>query len=228
MTPLVQITSAHKKFPTPAEEVFSLDDVSLVINNGEFVCIYGASGSGKTTLLNVIAGLTSTDAGTVTIASTSMDQANSNDRAALRLKTMGVIFQDDNLLAELTASENIELPVQALGFTPSRARMMALEALQRVSLEHLANRVPPEMSGGQRQRVGIARALTGERSLILADEPTGALDSTTSRELFGLLRDLSKQGSTVVVATHDPLARDFASRILTMRDGILTEDEPAR
>lgn len=228
MTPLVQITSAHKKFPTPAEEVVALDDVSLVINNGEFVCIYGASGSGKTTLLNVIAGLTSTDAGTVTIASTSMDQANSNDRAALRLKTMGVIFQDDNLLAELTASENIELPLQALGFTPSQARMMALEALQRVSLEHLANRVPPEMSGGQRQRVGIARALTGERSLILADEPTGALDSTTSRELFGLLRDLSKQGSTVVVATHDPLARDFASRILTMRDGILTEDEPAR
>lgn len=227
MTSVIQIESAHKKFPTLAEEVVALDNVSLVINDGEFVCIYGASGSGKTTLLNVIAGLTSTDAGTVTIASTSMDQANSNDRAALRLKTMGVIFQDDNLLAELTASENIELPLQALGFTPSQARMMALEALQRVSLEHLANRIPPEMSGGQRQRVGIARALTGGRSLILADEPTGSLDSTTSKELFTLLRELSEQGNTVVVATHDPLARDFASRILTMRDGILTEEEPA-
>lgn len=222
MTVTVQLENVSKKFETPAQQVVALDGVSVVVQEGEFLCVYGRSGSGKSTLLNVISGLETADAGTVGVGGMSMDSLGQEGRAALRLKTMGVVFQDDNLLAELTAAENIELPLQALGLTRSQAHAEALEALDTVGLGGLGDRRPPEMSGGQRQRVGIARALTGGRSLILADEPTGALDSRTSDELFELLRELSGRGSTVLVATHDPLARDYATTVMTMRDGVLS------
>lgn len=224
MNSTVVLRGVSKRFDTPAEQVVALADVSMVVNKGDFICVYGRSGSGKTTLLNVIAGLEVADAGTVSVAGMSMDGADGEARAGVRLRTMGVVFQDDNLLAELTASENIELPLQALGLEPAQARADALKALTQVGIGDLGDRLPPEMSGGQRQRVGIARALTGGRSLILADEPTGSLDSVTSRELFELLGRLSSGGSTVVVVTHDPLAREYATRVMTMRDGVLTED----
>ena len=136
---------------------------------------------------------------------------------------IGLVFQDDNLIPELTASENIELPLAALGLTRQESRSQALDSLARVGIAELVDRRPSEMSGGQRQRVGIARALTGGRRLILADEPTGALDSRTSRQLYELLAELASDGMAVVMVSHDPAAEGYATRVATMLDSRLTQ-----
>ncbi|MGA4507394.1 ABC transporter ATP-binding protein [Propionibacteriaceae bacterium G1746] len=219
----LHVESVRKVFSAEAGEVVALDDVDLRAGRGEFICLRGASGSGKSTLLNVLAGLESPDRGSVVVGGQEMAGSSEDIRAHVRLTKLGIVFQDDNVLFELSAIDNLLLPLEALGVDGPAAREQAESALARVGLGDLCDRLPAAMSGGQRQRVGVARALTGGRSAILADEPTGSLDSVTSRDLFALFRQLSDEGLLVVVATHDPIAEQFATRVVDMVDGRLTE-----
>ena len=205
------------------EVVVAVNDVSFAVRHGEFACIYGASGSGKTTLLNLVAGIDVADSGEVRVGDEVVSGQSEGRRADIRLHHIGVIFQTNNLMPEFTAQENVALPLMIRGSSRASAATAALAALTMVGLSDLADRLPAAMSGGQRQRVGIARALAGEQALIVADEPTGALDSHNSTQLFELLRSLcDERGTAVVLATHDPLARNFADSTYLMVDGTIT------
>lgn len=221
MTNAVETRNVSKAFTSGVETIQAVDDVSLAVRAGEFVCLLGASGSGKTTLLNLLAGLDVADCGTISVAGVVVSGTSDAGLAALRLHTVGVVFQDNNLIDEFTARENVALPLEVLGMERAAANRQAQAALDRVDLRELGDRFPRQLSGGQRQRVGIARALVGDRSVLLADEPTGALDSKNSRKLFELLQRLSAEGSTVLTVTHDPLCFDYADRLLEMTDGQL-------
>lgn len=223
MDPIAKTDSASKRYQVGNESITAVDDASVAIDPGEFACIYGASGSGKTTLLNLLAGIEVADSGSVEVSGQPLTGSPESVRADLRLRAIGVVFQSNNLLPEFTARENVELPLRARGLTRARAGSRADAALDSVGLAGLGDRLPEQMSGGQRQRVGIARALAGDQPLLLADEPTGALDSDVSRQLFALLRALcDTRGTAVVLATHDPLARGFADSVYTMADGVVT------
>ncbi|MDR0285799.1 MAG: ABC transporter ATP-binding protein [Propionibacteriaceae bacterium] len=200
--------------------VQALKGVDVMIEAGEAVCLFGASGSGKSTLLNVLAGLDVPDAGRLRVCGEDMLSLSDVQRTALRLRSIGMVFQDNNLVAQFTAVENVELILRCQGVgSPRRG---AAELLAALGVADLADRYPADMSGGQRQRVGIARALAGQRAVILCDEPTGALDRANSELLFGLLRDLAHSyGIGVLVATHDRLAERYADRVLEICDGQL-------
>lgn len=189
---------------------------------GEFVCVFGASGSGKSTLMNLLAGLDLLDSGEIQAGGRDVGKLDESGRAKLRLGTVGVVFQDHNLLEEFTAAENVALPVEASGTDAGTAREEALRQLARVGLSSLEARYPHQLSGGQRQRVGIARALTGQRAILLADEPTGSLDSAASTDLFALIRKLCDDGLLAVVFSHDHECRRFADTLYEMTDGRLT------
>lgn len=223
MTVIAKLDNASKKYTMGDEVVLAVDAVNFEVGSGELACIYGASGSGKTTLLNILAGIDTADSGDVFAVGHTLSGRSETDRADIRLRHIGVVFQSNNLLPEFTARENVALPLMIRGHSRSRANTTADEALASVGLAELADRLPAHMSGGQRQRVGIARALAGEQQLLLADEPTGALDSQNSRQLFTLMRSLCQDhGTAVVLATHDPLARDFADSTHHMVDGAIT------
>ena len=218
-----KLLDVSKTFNVGEEVVVAVDAVTFEVSAGEFACVYGASGSGKTTLLNILAGIEVADSGEVLVAGHSMSGLSERDRADVRLRMIGVMFQTNNLLPEFTALENVSLPLMVRGLRRSDAAEVAQAALASVGLADLIDRLPAKMSGGQRQRVGIARALAGEQDLLVADEPTGALDSDASRQLFGLLRELCNQrGTAVVLATHDPLARDYVDSVHQMVDGRLS------
>lgn len=217
----VTCTELVKEYVTPAETIRALDGVSLDVEEGEFLALEGASGSGKSTLLNLIAGLDEPTSGAVQVAGHQLHRLSTADRGRLRLKSIGVVFQDNNLIAEFSILENILVPLRALGLDPTAARREARRALDRLGIGDLADRRPRDVSGGQRQRGGIARAIAGSRRVLLADEPTGALDSHNSIALFETLRELARQGTTVIVATHDPLVSPFVDRVLRLRDGRL-------
>jgi ABC-type lipoprotein export system ATPase subunit len=208
-----------RSFRSPVEVVHAVRDADLVIEQGTMVGLYGASGSGKSTLVNLIAGIDVPTSGAVTVLGSNVGRMDESARARFRLAHIGVVFQDDNLIEEFTATENVMLPLEASGWGEARARPAARDALDRVGLVDLGHRRPAELSGGQRQRVGIARALAGERVLLLADEPTGALDSDNSRRLFELLRMLADGGVTVLLATHDRSSESFVSARYELRDG---------
>lgn len=216
---MIECSNLTRRYVTAAEVVVALDSVSLSVGAGEFVCVNGPSGSGKSTLLNLVAGLDRPDDGEVTVLDTRIDNRSEEARAAFRLEHIGVIFQDDNLISEFTALENVMLPLEARRRSDARAE--ALRALERLGVSDLSARRPSDMSGGQRQRIGIARAIVGDRSLLIADEPTGALDSNNSRALFASIAELCATGRSALVATHDPLAREFATRTIEMIDGRL-------
>lgn len=220
---MISLRDVHLTYTSPVETVAALDGVDLDVLAGEFVAVFGTSGSGKTTLLNVIAGLQQPDSGTALVNGRDIAHLREPEQAALRLKEVGVVFQDNNLIPEFTAQENVVLPVRARGMEPSVAALEARGRLAQVGLSGLERRYPSQLSGGQKQRVGIARALAGDRMILLADEPTGALDSETSRAIFDLLRSLADTGICIVLATHDPLVRAEADRILTMTDGRIVE-----
>lgn len=215
---MIVCTDLTRCFSTPAERVVAVDRVSMTICPGTFACIKGASGSGKSTLLNLLAGLDVPTSGEVCVGGVSLTQMSEEKRSALRLRSIGVVFQDDNLIDEFTALENVALPLHVRG-RALNPDAFARSALEELGVGHLAERYPSAMSGGQRQRVGIARAVAGGRTVLIADEPTGSLDTRNSRAIFDVIRSLCQGGATAVVATHDPLAAEYATVTYTMEDG---------
>lgn len=193
--------------------------ITLDVPPGCFVAVTGSSGSGKTTLLNLMAGLDVPTTGTVEVLGTNVGGLSEDQRASFRLSSLGVVFQDNNLLGDFNGLENVMLPLQAQGMKHAQAKTLAVQAMERLSVGELASRRPHQMSGGQRQRVGVARALVGDKKMLFADEPTGALDSENSNSLFDTFQKLSRDGVTVIVVSHDPEVRRYADRVMEMRDG---------
>ncbi len=216
---LVVAEAVCRLYVSEAETVRAVDEVDMVATAGEFLCLFGHSGSGKTTLLNLLAGLDLPTSGRVVVEGRATSDLSEDDRVRLRRETIGMVHQTDFLIEEFTAAENVALPLEASGL-PVRAAVQEAELLlARVGLAGYEERLPRQLSGGQRQRVGIARALTGGRRVLLADEPTGALDSRNAEAIYGLFRDLCAGGTLVIVASHDPMCRDHATRLLEMNDG---------
>ncbi|GAB2600400.1 ABC transporter ATP-binding protein [Pseudactinotalea suaedae] len=227
---LLTLEGVRRVHGSGAREVVALDGVDLTVRLGELVAVMGPSGSGKSTLLNVAGGLDTPTSGTVTIAGDVLSEMDAKGRAALRRKRIGYVFQDFNLIPALTAAENVSLPRELDGVPARRARTEAKAALAEVGLEKQARRFPDELSGGQQQRVAIARALVGPRRLVLADEPTGALDSVTGEAVMRVLRARVDAGAAGLLVTHEPRFAAWADRTVFLRDGTVVDstgtDEP--
>ncbi|MCI8739318.1 MAG: ABC transporter ATP-binding protein [Oscillibacter sp.] len=209
------------------EEVHALDGVSLAIDPGEFVAIVGQSGSGKSTAMNIIGCLDVPTSGSYHLGGTDVSTMDDDQQAEIRNKMLGFIFQQYNLIPKLTVQENVELPLLYAGVSTEERRERAVRSLERVGLADKRKNLPSQLSGGQQQRVSIARALAGEPSVILADEPTGALDSRTGREVLGFLQKLNAEGDTVVLITHDNSIAVRAKRIIRLQDGRVIYDGDA-
>lgn len=217
---LIDVTRTHKD---GQREVAALNHVSLSVAPGEFVAVMGPSGSGKSTLLNVAGGLDAPTSGQVRVAGQELSALKSDARAAVRRHAVGYVFQDYNLLPGLTAAENVSFSQELDGVPLRRARAAALEALSAVGVAELADRFPEDMSGGQAQRVAIARALAGPRRLVLADEPTGALDSHAGEQVLRVLRERADSGASVLLVTHEPRYAAWADRTVFLRDGRIVD-----
>ncbi|SER69580.1 putative ABC transport system ATP-binding protein [Lentzea xinjiangensis] len=218
---VLEVRDVHRVHGTGATSVTALDGISLTVGAGELVAVMGPSGSGKSTLLNLAGGLDSPTRGQVLVDGTSLQSLSRKQLAAWRRKRIGYVFQDLNLIASLTAAENVALPLDLDGVRGSRRQ--AEEALTEVGLDGYADRFPDEMSGGQQQRVAVARALIGERRLVLADEPTGALDSRTGEAVLRLLRSKVDDGAAAVLVTHDARHAAWADRVVFLRDGVVAD-----
>ena len=205
-------------------KLLALDKVDLSINEGDFVSIMGSSGSGKSTLMNIIGCLDVPSSGNYLFRDNDISTLNSNKLAELRNKDIGFVFQNFNLLPRLNALENVVLPLLYSGLNLKERNRLALEALENVGLKERVKHKPNQLSGGQQQRVSIARAIAGSPKLILADEPTGALDSKTGLEIMKILNDLNSQGITIVLVTHEDDIANYGSRIIKMKDGKILED----
>jgi len=208
--------------------VHALRAVTFRVDAGELVAVMGPSGSGKSTLLTLAGGLDSPTSGSVRVDGADLVAAGNAGRAKLRRTTIGYVFQDFNLIPALTAAENVALPLELDGASRRRAREAALVALGEVGLGEYATRFPDELSGGQQQRVAIARAVVGERRLILADEPTGALDTETGEEILRLLRARCDAGAAAVLVTHEPRHAAWADRVVFLRDGVVVDESGPR
>lgn len=206
-------------------EVVALAGVTLSVCKGEFVSIMGSSGSGKSTMMNVLGCLDKPTSGTFYLDGIDVSKMKDYQLAEIRNKKIGFVFQSFNLLPKLTAIENVELPMVYAGIPASKRHQKALEALERVGLEKRIKHKPNEMSGGQRQRVAIARSLVNEPSIILADEPTGNLDSKSTIEIIGIFQSLNIEGATIVMVTHEPDVAQHTKRIVTFKDGKAISDE---
>jgi putative ABC transport system ATP-binding protein len=218
-----------KTYGSGTSEVRALRAVNLAVPRGELLAIMGASGSGKSTLMNLLGCLDTPTSGSYTLDGTRVDGLGRNELAAIRNQELGFVFQGFNLLARTSAVKNVELPMLYDRSGRHRdTRALAVAALVRVGLGDRLDHMPNELSGGQQQRVAIARALVAEPSLVLADEPTGNLDSRTTIEVMALLQQLNQQGITIVVVTHEPEVAAYATRIVEMRDGRILRDEPVR
>ena len=222
---MIELRDVSKFYQIGDERVKALDHAFLHISPEEFVSIIGPSGSGKSTLMNIIGCLDTADAGIYLLDGMPIDSYTENELARVRNEKIGFVFQNFNLIAKLTAAENVELPLIYRGVRGPERRRRVNEALERVGLSKRANHLPTELSGGQQQRVAIARALVGKPSLILADEPTGNLDSATSREIMELFHELHSRGNTIVLITHDNDVAAQAPRSVHILDGKLTEVE---
>ncbi len=205
-------------------EVVALRDINLFVEGGEFVAVMGPSGSGKTTLLNVISGLDRPTRGRVLVRGMDLTAMGEDELARFRLSSIGIVFQFYNLLPEMTCAENVALPLIARGLNVRAAIEEALRMLEKVGLADRAHITPDRLSGGEQQRCAVVRALATSPSLILADEPTGNLDSRSKREVMELLRNVNEDGVTVIVVTHDPEVASYSRRVIRLRDGSIVED----
>lgn len=224
---LIEARGLTKVYAMGGQTVHALRGVSLDIEEGEFVAIMGASGSGKSTLMNILGCLDQPTEGSLRLAGEPVDGMQPDQLASIRNRRIGFVFQQFNLLPRTSALENVELPMVYAGVRAPERRARALESLAKVGLGERANHTPAELSGGQQQRVAIARALVNNPQLILADEPTGALDSQTSEEIMRLLAGLNAQGMTVVLVTHEHDIAAWAKRRIVFRDGHIVEDVAA-
>jgi len=224
-TPAIELRSLCRTYRTEEVEVRAVDDVSLTIERGEFVAIMGASGSGKSTLMNVLGCLDRPTSGEYLLAGGTIADLDRAELALLRNRSIGFVFQSFNLLKRTSAAENVELPLIYAKVPLAERHKRAKEALDRVGLSHRAGHHPSQLSGGQQQRVAIARALVTNPPLILADEPTGNLDSVTTVEIMKLLTDLQASGMTIVFVTHEPDVAAYAARKLLLKDGGVVSDE---
>ena len=223
---LIEIRDIYKIYDMGAEKVHALNGVNLEIQGGEYVAIMGSSGSGKSTLMNLIGCLDTPTSGVYRLNDVEIQGLGDTELAGIRNKEIGFVFQTFNLLARTDALHNVELPLIYSGVPRRERRARAERALQRVGLGERMHHNPNELSGGQRQRVAIARALVNEPSLLLADEPTGNLDSATSKEIMDLFDELHQAGNTVLLVTHEPDIADHAWRQVQLRDGKVTDDRP--
>ncbi len=215
----------RKTYSMGAEEIHALDGVSFRICRGEFLSIMGPSGSGKSTLMNLLGALDQPTSGILEIAGDNIGAMTSDQLAGLRNRSIGFVFQQFNLLKRTTALENVKLPMLYARERPADLNAAAKEALDLVGLSDRLDHHPAQLSGGQQQRVAIARALVNHPQILLADEPTGALDSETSREIMQLFADLNKGGVTVIIVTHESEIADWTRRVIRLRDGLIIADE---
>jgi putative ABC transport system ATP-binding protein len=228
MNPLLEFVDVVKSYGVGPTEVRALTDVSLAVAPGELVAVRGPSGCGKSTLLHLAGGLEDPSAGHVRVDGVDVRTMSATDRAALRRRDVGYVFQRLNLVAGLTAIENVTLPLELDGVGRREARNRAIEVLHTVGLEQHLDRYPDDFSGGQQQRIAIARAVVGERKILLADEPTGSLDTANSDEVIELIATLPAQhGTAVVLVTHEPRFASWADRVVFLRDGRVVDETPA-
>jgi putative ABC transport system ATP-binding protein len=216
---MLELRHVSKVYGEGLTEVDALRDVSLAVDAGELVAVMGPSGSGKSTLLTIAGSLEQPTRGDVLVDGSALSGMSRNDRARLRRRSIGYVFQDFNLLAGLTAAENVSLPLELDGTSLKAARVAAMAALEELGLGERASRYPDELSGGERQRVAIARAVVGDRHLLLADEPSGALDSANGEAVMRLIRAACRRGVAGVVVTHDAQLASWADRVVFLRDG---------
>lgn len=225
---MIELRDIYKIYSDGDSEIRALDGVSMTIEQGEFVAIVGQSGSGKSTCMNIIGCLDIPTSGTYHLNGIDVSTMNEIELSHIRNQTLGFIFQQYNLLPKLNLLENVELPLIYRGMSPKEREEKAKIALERVGLLDRAKKMPSQLSGGQQQRVSIARALAGEPPVILADEPTGALDSKTGRDVLDFIKKLNDEGTTIVLITHDMSIAEEAKRIIRIQDGKIISDTPGR
>ena len=227
MSHLIELKDIYKIYHMVEETVHALDGINLTVDQGEFVAIVGSSGSGKSTAMNIIGCLDVPTSGTYHLGGIDVSTMEDDQQAEIRNKMLGFIFQQYNLIPKLTVQENVELPLLYAGVSAEERRERAIQSLERVGLADKRKNLPSQLSGGQKQRLSIARALAGNPSVILADEPTGALDSRTGREVLRFLQKLNQEGDTVVLITHDNSIAVKAKRIVRLQDGRIIYDGDA-
>ncbi len=223
---MIELCDVYKIYDEGENEVRALDGISFFIDRGEFVAIVGKSGSGKSTCMNMIGALDVPTRGTYKLDGTDVSTLSDNQLAEIRNKTLGFVFQQYNLISKINIFENVELPLIYQGLPAKVRKKKAMEALERVGLADRSHHMPNQLSGGQQQRVSIARALAADPPVILADEPTGALDSKTGRDVMKFLLELHEGGKTVILITHDISIAECAKRIIRIHDGKIISDEP--
>ncbi|EDY82326.1 ABC transporter, ATP-binding protein, putative [Verrucomicrobiia bacterium DG1235] len=223
-SPLIHLDSISKVFLTDEIETHALENISLDINEGEFLSISGPSGCGKSTLLSILGLLDSPSAGSYNLAGREVATLNNSERSRIRNLDVGFIFQSFNLIGDLTVYENVELPLVYRGLKTSERKERVLEALEKVQMSHRKDHYPHQLSGGQQQRVAVARALGGSPRILLADEPTGNLDSKNGSKVMEMLQELNEGGATICMVTHDERYSDIASRIVHLFDGNIIDE----
>lgn len=227
MTPLIEFKDVYKIYKIGDSEVHAIDGISMQVQKGEFLAIVGQSGSGKSTCMNIIGCLDVPTSGQYFLDGKDVSTMNDDEQAEIRNKKLGFIFQQYNLIPKLTVQQNVELPLLYAGLSDKEQAERAIKSLERVGLADKAKNLPSQLSGGQQQRVSIARALAGDPSIILADEPTGALDSRTGKEVLQFLKQLHKEGNTIVLITHDNTIAAQAERVIRVQDGSVVYDGEA-
>ena len=227
MTSALELRQVFKTYGSGPSEVHALSDVDLSVERGELVAVMGPSGSGKSTLLTIAGSLEKATSGRVSVDGVDLATTSLSERAQMRRRSIGYVFQDFNLLPGLTALENVTLPLELDGISGKAARATGLEAMEDLDVAGHADRYPDELSGGERQRVAIARAIVGERGLLLADEPTGALDSVNGEAVMRLLRAATQRGVAGVVVTHEAHLASWADRVVFLRDGHVADQTVA-
>ena len=223
--PLIHISKVKKVFYTDEVETHALSGINLDIEKGEYISIAGPSGCGKSTLLSILGLLDAPSDGEYVLNDRPVENLSLSERARIRNREVGFIFQSFNLIGDLTVYENVELPLTYRGINSGERKRLVMEALERVGMSHRARHLPSQLSGGQQQRVAVARAVGGQPSILLADEPTGNLDSTNGEAVMELLRDLHRAGATICMVTHDARYAQHANRLVHLFDGLLVKEE---